>query len=109
MSPFPLARSMPLRTSCPLLHEDGPRAPFFSLATDFRLLSSLIFFSISCPGVFSFSHTTLTLTSPSSLHSVTMGGPPIDSGPPIDNLLVHDQFFVKSLHFFSDFFFLSCA
>ncbi len=32
--------------------------------------------------------------------SSTMGGPPIDSGPPIDNLLVHDQFFVKSLHFF---------
>jgi hypothetical protein len=30
----------------------------------------------------------------------TMGGPPIDSGPPIDNLLVHDQFFVKSLLFF---------
>jgi len=35
----------------------------------------------------------------------TMGGPPIDSGPPIDNLLVNDQFFVKSLLFF----FLSCA
>ena len=30
--------------------------------------------------------------------------PSLVSGPPIDNLLEHDQFLVKSLHFFSPIF-----
>jgi len=34
----------------------------------------------------------------------TISGLPIDNVPLIDNLLVHDQFFVKSLHFFLFFF-----